>query len=85
MLRLGVGEDEAMTERALASRSEREVNAAAGGCRGAAALVGLAWRELERDHPGTNDNAPFQAALVRMQRVERALLDAARNAERANV
>jgi len=58
---------------------------AAKGYRGAASLVGLAWRELERDHPEAakdGANAPFQAALVRMQRTERALLDAARHAEK---
>lgn len=48
------------------------------GFRGAASLVGLAWRELERDHPEAQDNKPFQAGLVRMQRIERALLDASR-------
>jgi hypothetical protein len=58
--------------------------AAARGYRGAASLVGLAWRELERDHPAAGDNAPFRAAITRMQRAERALLDAARDAERTN-
>jgi hypothetical protein len=50
--------------------------------RSAASLVGLAYRELQVDHPEAAKEparAPFPSALRRMQRAEQALLQAGRH------